>query len=186
MTAQDLLVMTRWGNAPHVARWWDSAGTLADTSATYLPMIEGIDPTVALIVEWQGEPIGHGQWCQWGWFPDDASRFDAPPQDYCVDYFIGRRELCGHGIGTLLVAALLADVRATVPVQRWPECGFLVDVDSANTASCRVLEKNGFVGGPDPHPERSAPGEIVTVFRRPLAPWSASYRSTDGRIRRRA
>ena len=161
MTVADLRLMHRWANEPHVLRWWHEGGSLEQVRANYLPMIEGADPTWPLIAEVDGQPLGHAQWCRWGDYPDEAARFDADPDEYCVDYLLGVESRCGQGVGTALVAALLDRVRDSVGDGA---TGFLVDVDAANVASCRVLEKNGFRQQPDPHPERaegSAPGRSV-------------------------
>lgn len=171
MTEADLPRMNGWANEPHVRRWWaDEGGPLENTRANFLPMIEGADPTRALIVELDGVPIGHGQWCRWGDFPDDAARFGAGADEYCVDYFIGDPALVGRGLGTTLVGLLLADVRTWCRQGGHEASGFLVDVDPDNIASCRVLEKNGFARFPDPHPERVDPASGRTVlYRRAFA-----------------
>lgn len=166
MTPADLPLMHRWANAPHVVRWWREGGSLASVSANYLPMIEGTDPTVALIVELDSVPIGHAQFGRWGDFPDDAARFDARADDYCIDYFIGDAALCGQGLGTQLIARLVEYVRDDVPAPG--PAGFLVDVEAANRPSCRVLEKNGFTASADPHPDRPTDGGgPILLFRRP-------------------
>ena len=154
MTTEDLVLMHRWAHARHVARWWREDGTLDQTRQNYLPMIQGTDPTVPLVVEVDGLPVGHAQWCRWGDFPEDGARFDADPDEYCIDYFIGDPDLCGRGIGTMLIAALVEAVHDAVDSTGAAPVGFLVDVEQANTASCRVLQKNGFTASPDPHPDR--------------------------------
>ena len=45
----------------------------------------------------------------------------------------------GKGVGTSLIAALIAYVTA-----RRPATGFMADPEAGNLASRRVLEKNGF------------------------------------------
>jgi len=52
---------------------------------------------------------------------------------------IGDPAWIGHGVGTELIAALVAEVR-----HQYPAAGVLVGPDAANAASLRVLEKNGF------------------------------------------
>ena len=168
MTEADLVLMHRWAHAPHVARWWREDGTLDEVRANFLPMIDGEDPTVPLIIELSGTPIGHAQWCRWGDFPEDGVRFDADPDEYCIDYFIGDPDLCGRGVGTALIAELVRAVNTSVDGTGATPIGFLVDVEEANTASCRVLEKNGFTRLPDPHPDRETDDRSgpTVLFRR--------------------
>jgi RimJ/RimL family protein N-acetyltransferase len=56
-----------------------------------------------------------------------------------IDYAIGNSAWTGRGVGTLLVAALVAETRG-----HHPGAGILTAADATNTASRRVLEKNGF------------------------------------------
>jgi aminoglycoside 6'-N-acetyltransferase len=56
-----------------------------------------------------------------------------------IDYAIGDPAQVGRGVGTLLIAALVAEIHC-----RHPGAGILSDPDAANMASRRVLEKNGF------------------------------------------
>jgi RimJ/RimL family protein N-acetyltransferase len=64
----------------------------------------------------------------------------APPTvEIGIDYAIGNPAWTGGGVGTLLVAALVAEARR--PHLR---AGILTAAYAANTASQRVLEKNGF------------------------------------------
>jgi RimJ/RimL family protein N-acetyltransferase len=56
-----------------------------------------------------------------------------------LDYAIGGADDLGHGLGTELVAALVNEVWANAG-----QVGLLVAPNADNTASRRVLEKNGF------------------------------------------
>jgi aminoglycoside 6'-N-acetyltransferase len=140
LSEDDLPAVSRWSKAPHVDYWWHEAQDLAKVRENYLPMITGADPTHPLIVEADGKPIGLAQWCWWRDYPDEAARRGATTDEVGMDYFIGEQSLVGHGVGTLLVAELLAYVRAAAPTSG----GALVDPEGSNRASCRVLEKNGF------------------------------------------
>jgi len=62
LTEADLPLISRWSGEPHVDRWWHEAADLAQTRKTYLPYINGTDPTHVLIVELDARPIGLAQW----------------------------------------------------------------------------------------------------------------------------
>ncbi|MBO0814466.1 MAG: GNAT family N-acetyltransferase [Actinobacteria bacterium] len=56
-----------------------------------------------------------------------------------IDYAIVDPAWVGRGVGTKLIAALVAEVR-----RHHPGSGIRTTPEAANTASRRVLEKNGF------------------------------------------
>jgi len=136
MVEEDLGLIANWLREPHVARWWreDPAAELAG----YRRCIDGTEPTVALIAETDGQPVGWCQWYRWSEYPQ-AGQFGARPGDLGIDYAIGAPEAVGRGLGTELVGVLVR--------KAWiaePSAPVLVAVDVANSASRRVLEKNGF------------------------------------------
>ena len=139
MTLDDLRLVRRWIEQPHVARWW--LGTTVDAEmGAYAASIRGEDPTTMLVAIGSGSPIGFGQWYVWGDYPDHADSVGAQPGECGIDYAVGEPGMVGAGLGTELVAALVADVRA-----HRPGAGIVADPEVTNTASRRVLEKNGFV-----------------------------------------
>jgi RimJ/RimL family protein N-acetyltransferase len=136
MVENDLALVAAWLREPHVSRWWreDPAAEIDG----YRRCIEGTDPTVALIAEAEGGPVGWCQWYRWHEYPQ-AAQFGARPGEIGIDYAIGAPDAVGRGIGTELIDALLRQARIAEPT-----APVLVAVDVANTASRRVLEKNGF------------------------------------------
>jgi aminoglycoside 6'-N-acetyltransferase len=136
MTEADLPLVGRWLLEPHVARWWteDPADELAD----YRRCVDGSEPTRALMICVEASPVGWCQWYRWADYPE-APEYGALADDVGLDYAIGAPDQIGHGVGTAMIGALVADVRATLP-----GAPLLVCVDALNTASRRVLEKNGF------------------------------------------
>lgn len=139
MTTADLPLMCRWLSAAHVHQWWHDSAEPAAVSAHYLPDIEGTEPSHPLIVEVPAGPIGFGQWYRWADYPDYGSQLDAGPDEAGLDYLIGEPEYCGRGLGTRLIAQLIRHIREQDPTVG----GVVVDPEAANTASRRVLEKNG-------------------------------------------
>ena len=141
MTEQDLPAVEAWLRLPHVARWWTPDTTPEEQIAKYRRRIsrETGQATIMLTVRWDGVPIGWCQWYRWADYPADAAALDARDGEAGIDYAIGDPAWVGRGVGTKLIAALVAEVR-----RRHPGAGILTEPDAANTASRRVLEKNGF------------------------------------------
>ncbi len=141
MTEGDLPAIGAWLALPHVARWW-TAGTTAEAElAEYRHRVsDGADPaTIMLMVLRDDVPVGWCEWYRWADYPAEAAEMGARDGDAGIDYAIGDPECVGRGLGTELIAALVAEVR-----RQQPGAGIMADPDAANTASRRVLEKNGF------------------------------------------
>lgn len=139
MRPDDLELVRNWLGMPHVARWYLAGSTLEHELDELRQCIAGEQPTHALVVLEHGRPIG---WCQWylcSDYPDYAADVGAGPGDVGIDYAIGDPARTGKGVGTSLIAALIAHVR-----QRHPAAGLIADPEATNLASRRVLEKNGF------------------------------------------
>lgn len=139
MREADLELVRTWLRLPHVARWYLAGSTLEQELDELRQCIAGEQPTYALVALERGQPIG---WCQWymcGDYPDHAAGVGAEPGDIGVDFAIGDPARVGKGVGTSLIAALVAFVS-----ERHPGAGFVADPEATNRASRRVLEKNGF------------------------------------------
>jgi aminoglycoside 6'-N-acetyltransferase len=164
MSADDLDLVEHWLTTPHVARWFLAGSSLEEEIRDVRDSVSGCQPVHVLVAVHGGTAIG---WCQWylcdvdpGW----AADVGAGPGDVGIDYAIGDPAHVGHGLGTLLVGALVRLVRA-----EHPGCAVLSDPDERNTASRRVLERNGF--------------ELVAVRSLPSEPTAdpvAIYRLAEG------
>lgn len=141
LTVADLPLLCRWIGEPHVQRWWHDSSEPAAVSAEYLPCIQGSEPSHPLIAELPAGPVGFLQWYRWADYPDYARKVGAGPDEAGFDYLIGEAALCRKGLGTRLIAALIDHIRGQDPTVG----GFVVDPEQANTASRRVLEKNGLL-----------------------------------------
>jgi aminoglycoside 6'-N-acetyltransferase len=139
MEPGDLALVERWLDEPHVARWYLAGSSREAELEDIRQSVSGAQPVHMLVVLDDSEPIG---WCQWYPCQVDpawAADMGAGTDDCGIDYAIGDRAGVGRGVGTELVATLVALVRTTQP-----GCGIVSDPDAENTASRRVLEKNGF------------------------------------------
>jgi aminoglycoside 6'-N-acetyltransferase len=139
MQPADLDLVAGWLADPEVARWYLTGSTIADEIEELMGCVSGADPTTALIVLLEGEPVG---WCQWylcSAYPEHADGVGAGPGDVGIDYAIGDRTRRGHGLGTALIVELVAQVRRS-----HPGSAIFADPQASNLGSRRVLEKNGF------------------------------------------
>jgi aminoglycoside 6'-N-acetyltransferase len=139
MECEDLTLVAGWLEEPHVSRWYLAGSSVEREIDDLLAGITGEQAVNALIVTHDEEPIG---WCQWYLCHDDpdwAQDIGAGAGDVGIDYAVGSPAHVGRGIGTALIAELLRTVRAG-----HPSAAVFADPDERNTASRRVLEKNGF------------------------------------------
>ena len=83
--------------------------------------------------------IGWCQWYLWSDYPAEAEAVGARGGEIGIDYAIGDPTQIGRGIGTTMIATLVTEIR-----RRHPAAGILTTQEAANTATRRVLEKNGF------------------------------------------
>ena len=131
--------MAEWLVQPHVARWYLAGSTATREYDDLQRSVQGEQPVHVLMVTEEETPVG---WCQWYRGADDpdwAADVGAGPEDVGIDYAIGVPGCIGRGLGTTLVADLVQLIRS-----EHPRCGVVADPDARNTASRRVLEKNGF------------------------------------------
>jgi aminoglycoside 6'-N-acetyltransferase len=148
MTSADLPSVARWLREPHVARWWLEGSTAeAELDELRARLTGRGDQTtrMLLILERQGpddlnaSPIGWCQWYPYDAYPIEAEAIGAHLGDCGIDYALGEPTAIRRGLGTQLIAALVVEVR-----RHHPGCGIVVDPDASNSASRRVLERNGF------------------------------------------
>jgi aminoglycoside 6'-N-acetyltransferase len=121
MREDDLALMTRWRNEPHVRAWWEMDGdptpyTVADAGREYRPDLEGKEPSTPAIVVADGRPVGFVQWYRWADYAEEAAEMRLPADDaaFGLDIFIGEPDVVGTGVGSAtvdLVCRMLFDER---------------------------------------------------------------------------
>jgi RimJ/RimL family protein N-acetyltransferase len=139
MRTTDLDLVTAWLGTPEVGRWWLAGSTIDKEIDELHRCILGVEPTTVLLVVERTKPIG---WCEWYLcedYPEHAREVGAEPGDVGIDYAIGDPTRRRAGVGTVLISTLVTRIR-----QRHPHAGVIADPEASNTASRRVLEKNGF------------------------------------------
>jgi aminoglycoside 6'-N-acetyltransferase len=139
MQAQDLELVKKWLDEPHVAKWYLAGFTLEEELKDLRESITGETATHPLLALERDRPIGWGQWYLCSDYPEHAAGVRARDGDVGIDYAIGDPQRIGRGAGTALIAALVAHVR-----QRRPAAAVTADPQATNVGSRRALEKNGF------------------------------------------
>lgn len=167
LTAADLPMVHRWLNEPGVVRWWEGDDVSWDAVCRdYGPGSE--DPTEHWIASAGGREVG---WVQC-WAAEDESeevaewwRLGVHRTAAGIDYLVGDPADRGHGVGSAMIRAFVADVVFGLH-PRWTQaCAAPLE---ANVASWRSLEKAGFrfvAVVPDEH----GPCRLM-VADRPAAP----------------
>jgi len=140
ITADDFGAMVQWINAPHVAAWWDSTTDLPAVTEKYGPHVGNTDKAHVLIIEVGGRSVGFIQCYRHGDYPNWDS--DVAVQNAAgIDYAVGDPDFVGQGVGTQAIRQISA-----MCFEIYPEIDVVVAVpQQANRASCRVLERAGFV-----------------------------------------
>ena len=143
MTEGDFPDVTRWVNAPHVARWWDEHRTAEQVAAYYGPGIRGEDAVRYWIWEVNGRSVGFCQDYRIADHPEFAL-LCGRPDAIGFDYVIGEAAFVDRGLGTRLLWVFLRDI--VVPAYD-PVTELFAAPDHRNTRSLRVLEKLGATQG---------------------------------------
>jgi len=136
----DLEMMHRWLNAPHVVKWWGAGPTLESVVEKYRARIDGREPTRPFVVLYVGRPIGYIQSYRMSSYPAYEQAVGAGPSAAGVDLFIGVEEYLNLGLGTALLAEFL---RSIVFSESGIESCYIGPAAS-NRAAIRAYEKVGF------------------------------------------
>ena len=135
----DLPLMHRWLNTPRVARWWYAEGsTYPEVEETYVPCIEGRDPTEPYLILYDRLPIGYVQTYRISDDPDYA-RLVEVENSAGVDIFVGEEEFLHKGLGSHILRRLFGEVvfeNDDVEV-----C--VIGPEPKNAAAIRAYEKAG-------------------------------------------
>jgi RimJ/RimL family protein N-acetyltransferase len=172
MRLDDLPLVTGWLSAPHVAPWYLAGSSVEAEAEDLRRSVSGGEQVHVLIVSEEERPVG---WCQWYLCdvdPQWAADIGAGPGDVGIDYAIGDSTRVGQGVGTVLIGALVGQVRA-----HHPRCVVMSDPDARNAASRRVLEKNGFELVAVQSIRSEPTDDPMAIYRLPAPPVSAETSS---------
>ena len=168
----DFRLLATWLAAPHVRPWWCEPSAPADLEARYGPVVDGTDPSEALIVNAGGRAIGFA--IRYRIADNEKWRATlvptgAPLDGVGIDYLFGDPGDTHQGTGTSMIAALVADSWA-----RYPDClAVVVAVHRDNRPSWRALERVGltrvWAGELVSDDPSDAGPQVVYVLGRPTA-----------------
>ena len=110
MHEDDLTLMARWRNEPHVRAWWEMDGdpmpyTPEDAREEYGPDLEPEAPTIPAIILMRERPVGYVQWYRWAGYADEVTAVGIPDDGaaFGLDIFIGEPDVVGTGVGSAAV-----------------------------------------------------------------------------------
>jgi RimJ/RimL family protein N-acetyltransferase len=136
----DLPLMFRWLNTPHVVRWWDAAPSLAAVEAEYLPAILDPGPTQCYLILLAGAPVGFIQTYLIDDHPIYADAVQVEPGAAGVDLFIGEPELVHRGLGPRVLQQFIH----TIVFARDEVRSCVIGPAASNRSAIRAYEKAGF------------------------------------------
>jgi aminoglycoside 6'-N-acetyltransferase len=163
MGRADFALLATWLARPHVAEWWGEHDPAA-VEQDFGPAVDGHDPTVLFVGEVGGEPVGLVQVYRLADNPDYAAAVGLESAAG-IDLFVADGERLGHGLGSRLIRAALAEIW-----RRYPEVTSAMAGPSVHNArSIAAFEKCGFERRGPVRVPGEADEEMVLVCRRPTA-----------------
>src|SRR5262249_38440385 len=138
----DLPLLHGWLNEPGVVLWWE--GDDVSWEAVVRDYWASREPTEHWIASVGGRPLGWIQCYAAADDPEEGEPWCARSADRRaagIDYLIGQSHDRGHGMGTAMIRAFVADV-VFGRHPKWTQVCAAPDV--GNVASWRALEKAGF------------------------------------------
>jgi RimJ/RimL family protein N-acetyltransferase len=134
---EDLDLLCRWLDTPHVKEWWHDGLTHDEIKSKYRKRIGDIlvSPLIAYLDD---QPIGfiqyyHANKVGDGWWPDEKDGTLG------IDQFIGEENYINRGFGTLMINAFIKQLFLNPDVKK-----IITDVDPKNQRAIRCYEKTGF------------------------------------------
>jgi aminoglycoside 6'-N-acetyltransferase len=144
ITREDFPQLSLWLSTPHVRQWWDDDKPDLDwLEDNYGPVINGEDPTMMFVAEFDGRDIGFIQCYRNADNPGHLESIKVP-NSVGIDLYIGELDLVGQGIGKSMIQQFVEEViKPSYP----EETAVVADPCIDNPASVRAFEKAGFTKG---------------------------------------
>lgn len=133
----DLNVLCKWLDKPHVKEWWDDHLTHEEIKAKYGQRI-GDKAVVPFIVYLNEKPIGfiqyyHATQVGDGWWPNEKEGTVG------LDQFIGEEACINQGLGTQMITLFTQKLFSMPNIQK-----IIIDVDPNNSRAIKCYENAGF------------------------------------------
>lgn len=140
----DLPLVQRWLNTPHVSEWWSLDGShhpsLEEVSAKYSPRLTEKEPVDCYIIGFSNKPIGMIQACNLDDYPAEKKTFGVAGRCISIDLFIGEEDYVHRGLGADIIRCFLKDVVFADPAVDHA----VIDPQVENIIAIRAYEKAGF------------------------------------------
>ena len=170
---EDFGRLRTWLSDPVVARWWNHDVSPEAVERDFGPTVDGDDRTEMFVASLDARPVGFIQRypiAAYAEYVEELGRVcDVPPGALSIDYLIGEPDARGHGVGSAMIRAFVAESWTAHPTAR----DVVVPVAAGNRASWRALEKAGFrriAEGPmEPDNPIDPPDHVVYAIVRDLA-----------------
>lgn len=142
LLTEDLPLMQRWLNEPHVHQWYDKdkENTLEAVTARYDPKIQGEQPSDCYLVLYDKMPVGYTQTYKVNDWPEFGDYVDYDDHTASVDLFIGESSFMGQGLGSLMLKKFLKEIVFVNP--EITTC--IIGPEPANIRGIKAYEKAGF------------------------------------------
>ncbi len=160
----DLELMYQWLNEAHVHRWWGQDGTSREEIIKqYMPVINGVEPTMGFICSYDGEVIGYVQAYKVNDYPEYVGQLDLKENAAGMDLFIGNKEYVGKGLGTQIIKKFTRDIVFTL----YPNVtSCIADPAVENIASVKAFQNAGFTYLKDSYDRQTGEKEVLLILTR--------------------
>jgi RimJ/RimL family protein N-acetyltransferase len=165
MTEDDLALLHRWFEQPHVREFYDrEPRTYDEVAAHYRGRIRGEVPTYPFIASSDGIAIGYLQTYRIADHPDYARAIDVGPDSAGVDMLIGEPAYAHRGLGAPLLRQFVDEIvwSTTGATTCW------IGPAIHNAIAIRCYAKAGFVHAKTVHvPGEERPEYLMRLARHP-------------------
>ncbi len=164
MTLDDLPLMQRWLQAPHVLEWWwgGIAPPYEAVEEKYGPRIRGEEPTDPYVILSGDRPIGYIQTYMIRDYPEYAAVVNTDADAAGMDLFIGEVAYLHKGLGSHILRAFLREIA----FGKGDATSCIIGPSEANRIAIRAYEKAGFrYFKTIPSPNEPTPEYLMRVTR---------------------
>ena len=112
LQTEDLNLLHKWLNEPHVHEWYDKdkENTIEAITERYGPKSKTAGLTDCYVVSYENKPLGYIQKYKVNDWPEFADYVGYDDHTASVDLFIGAPSFMGQGLGSLMLKKFLKEV----------------------------------------------------------------------------